>query len=322
MAEAAFHRLAGDQTTPGYRPLPGSGPSRGTDLRTTVVAGLGIALGIFAGTFLADGTVQRMMAGPSRQMAEVRQSSPVAAPVAASPGTPSSGTAISGTANPGTALSIAAIPAVTTPQAAGSALLPATAVAAAVAYHEASAAGTADATTGTTSPTLALKLRAAKAGGSMVASTAKLPTAAQESAATNEPAASKVLVVHRSHLGHRLASRRVHLARRHRHARHEPLRAALNARRTDPLKAADLDTILEPFGFTVEGSLTVSSFDSSQGMLQTYEGEDFAVGRATSSANTIAWLQYPSDVHYRCDQSGNCTLIQGRVVVASARRTK
>lgn len=76
----ALHKTTGDPATPGYRPLPGSGPTRGAELRTTVYAGLGIALGIFAGTFVADGTVERMLAGPQHQVAEVRPQAAAVAP--------------------------------------------------------------------------------------------------------------------------------------------------------------------------------------------------------------------------------------------------
>ncbi len=76
------------------------------------------------------------------------------------------------------------------------------------------------------------------------------------------------------------------------------------------------------FAFTVEGTQTVADFDSPAATIQTYEGESFALDKAASDTTAVSWLEYPSDVHYRCDQSGNCTLQRSGAVVSNARRTR
>ena len=60
--------------------------------------------------------------------------------------------------------------------------------------------------------------------------------------------------------------------------------------------------------FTVEGEVTVSSYDSSAGVIDTYEGETFALDKTLTASNAIHGDDIPSSLHYRCDQFGNCTL--------------
>jgi len=76
------------------------------------------------------------------------------------------------------------------------------------------------------------------------------------------------------------------------------------------------------FSFFVEGSVSVANYDASTGVVDTYEGESFAVDRMTKESRTISWLEYPADVHYRCDQSWNCTLFHAGILIVNARRTK
>jgi len=79
-----------------------------------------------------------------------------------------------------------------------------------------------------------------------------------------------------------------------------------------------------PFQFTfmIEGSVSIANYDSANGILDTYEGETFALDKREGGNKTIAWLEYPADVHYRCDQLWNCTLFQGGIIAVSAKRTK
>lgn len=301
MAEA-YTRAPGDQATPGYRPLPGAGPARGADLRTTVVAGLGIALGIFAGTFIADGTVQRMMTGPSHRVAQVSSNQ--------------TGSATS-----------AAAPAVSTPHAGPVATPQSTALATSVAeHHEAApaAAQVASAKKPQAMPTA--RFQPESPGAAQVAAAQRpLKTAAGKPGEWSASTVHKVTVLHRHRFGRRLVVRRAILSRRHGRARHRA-RALLSSASAvwEPasVNPVELNRAPEPAGFTVEGSLTVSSFDPFLGTVQTYEGEDFALGKTVHDSSAISWLQYPADIHYICDQSGSCTLKQGRVAVGGARRTK
>jgi hypothetical protein len=71
--------------------------------------------------------------------------------------------------------------------------------------------------------------------------------------------------------------------------------------------------------FYAEGDATVVDFDAAAGTIQTYEGRTFAIGMATRPGNAISWEDYRANVHYRCDQSGNCTLARKGVVVRDAK---
>jgi hypothetical protein len=87
------------------------------------------------------------------------------------------------------------------------------------------------------------------------------------------------------------------------------------------LDAPKPEPIDESFFFTVSGNATVANYDVSAGMIETDEGETFALDKP-AIGSTVSWLDYPSDVQYRCDQSWNCTLFRNGGVVLSARRTR
>jgi len=314
-----LHKTTGDPATPGYRPLPGSGPTRGADLRTTVYAGLGIALGIIAGTFIADGTVQRMLAGPRDQVAQVR---PQAFPVAPSP----SLAAVSATSA-----------AVSTPQAIAAATpTAAVVIPAAEPSHDTTPTVMADTKPRIIKPVPPATPRQGTHAATQVASAQNAPVAAALNHASSRldssvkaedvsAAARTVAVTHHHRSIRRSASRRVHLGRRHGRGRHRfhPLeRIAMPVRSPAKIEFVGPEPADEPAGFTVEGNLTVLSIDPSEGIVQTYEGESFALGKPAGDTTMVAWLQNPADLHYRCDQSGNCTLGHGRVLVATAKRTK
>lgn len=73
--------------------------------------------------------------------------------------------------------------------------------------------------------------------------------------------------------------------------------------------------------FFMEGDATVADFDSSSGMIQTDEGKSFLIGVPAGVSNTGPWQDYHRNVHYRCDQSGNCTISGAGVVVSNAKLT-
>jgi hypothetical protein len=73
--------------------------------------------------------------------------------------------------------------------------------------------------------------------------------------------------------------------------------------------------------FFMEGDATVADFDSSSGMIQTDEGKSFLIGMPAGVANGGPWQDYHRNVHYRCDQSGNCTISGAGVVVPHAKLT-
>jgi hypothetical protein len=96
----------------------------------------------------------------------------------------------------------------------------------------------------------------------------------------------------------------------------------------NPPVAPDEPTALErataaaaegPFFVGIEGDVTVASYDVASNRIQTYEGSNFALD--SSNASAIHWQDYPFNVHYRCDGSGNCTLVHGSAT-ANARMTR
>jgi hypothetical protein len=74
--------------------------------------------------------------------------------------------------------------------------------------------------------------------------------------------------------------------------------------------------------FTVEGEVTVSSYDSSAGVIDTYEGETFALDKTLTASNAIHGDDIPSSLHYRCDQFRNCSLVMDGQYVPNVRRTR
>jgi hypothetical protein len=83
-----------------------------------------------------------------------------------------------------------------------------------------------------------------------------------------------------------------------------------------PVEDADL------FTFSVEGDVTVASYDVSLRQIDTYEGETFALNQIASLSDMTPFDAYPASLHYRCDQSWNCTLFRDGSTIFSAKRTK
>ncbi|MGD0629167.1 MAG: hypothetical protein ABR987_07435 [Terracidiphilus sp.] len=75
-----------------------------------------------------------------------------------------------------------------------------------------------------------------------------------------------------------------------------------------------------PFFLGIEGDVTVANYDAGTGAIQTYEGSNFLLAKA-AEPSAIPWQDFPFNVHYRCDESGNCTLVH-RGATASARLTR
>jgi hypothetical protein len=82
------------------------------------------------------------------------------------------------------------------------------------------------------------------------------------------------------------------------------------------------DHAADTFAFTVEGDVTVANYDDVTKTIDTYEGETIALAPTASQSSVITWQNYTSNVHYRCDQTGNCTLVKGGQVSLNSTRTK
>jgi hypothetical protein len=66
-----------------------------------------------------------------------------------------------------------------------------------------------------------------------------------------------------------------------------------------------------PFFVGIQGDVTVANFDAATGTIQTYEGETYILDKTAGESSAIPWQNYPFDIHYRCDGTGNCTFFHG-----------
>jgi len=76
-----------------------------------------------------------------------------------------------------------------------------------------------------------------------------------------------------------------------------------------------------PFVLAIQGEVTVAGYDAGTGIVETYEGQIFKLDKTAGETSEIRWPEYPFNVHYRCDETGSCTLNHGGAS-ASAKRTR
>ena len=76
-----------------------------------------------------------------------------------------------------------------------------------------------------------------------------------------------------------------------------------------------------PFYLEIEGDATVASFNDTTGKIETYEGSTFMLASASTGGSAISWDDFPFNVHYRCDESGQCTMVH-RGASATARMVR
>jgi hypothetical protein len=76
-----------------------------------------------------------------------------------------------------------------------------------------------------------------------------------------------------------------------------------------------------PFFQELQGDATVAGFDAGTGTIETHEGQTFVLDQPAGENSAIHWPDFPFNVHYRCDQSGGCTLAHGGAT-ASAKLTR
>ena len=88
---------------------------------------------------------------------------------------------------------------------------------------------------------------------------------------------------------------------------------------TVPVAATVLDTSAKNNGFFSEGDATIADFDASAGRIETYDGRTFVIGAAAAASASASLQDSGSSVHYRCDQSGNCTLVNAGQVMQNVR---
>ncbi len=83
--------------------------------------------------------------------------------------------------------------------------------------------------------------------------------------------------------------------------------------------SAGLDGSFKPLTFYSEGDATVVSYDAAGDTITTDDGRTFAIGTTVSASNAVSWQDYRSNVHYRCDQNGNCSLVRTGVIALNAK---
>ncbi|MGB7266200.1 MAG: hypothetical protein WBC92_11860 [Terracidiphilus sp.] len=75
----------------------------------------------------------------------------------------------------------------------------------------------------------------------------------------------------------------------------------------------------KPSLFYTEGDITVADYDPAGKTIETSDGRTFVIGATVRESNATPWQDYRSDVHYRCDQSGSCTLMRPGAIALNAR---
>jgi hypothetical protein len=73
-----------------------------------------------------------------------------------------------------------------------------------------------------------------------------------------------------------------------------------------------------PMVLGIQGDATVANYDVATGTIETREGSSFVLDKTTSESSAIPWEDFPFNVHYRCDQNSNCTMVS-RGATANAR---
>ena len=73
------------------------------------------------------------------------------------------------------------------------------------------------------------------------------------------------------------------------------------------------------YKFFSEGDVTVADFDATTGTIESYEGRTFVLNSTTVTLAGAALEDSGSSVHYRCDQSGSCTLMRAGLVMQNVR---
>ena len=90
----------------------------------------------------------------------------------------------------------------------------------------------------------------------------------------------------------------------------------------EPAKVLNADVRATLSAFTVEGEDAILSYNAIAGTIDTYEGEQFALNNLANVTSGLSGEGFPSNVHYRCDEFWNCTLVLAGQLVPNVKRTR
>jgi hypothetical protein len=77
------------------------------------------------------------------------------------------------------------------------------------------------------------------------------------------------------------------------------------------VQLADAAAASGPLVLGIQGDVTVADYNAATGTIETYEGQTYVLAQAAAEGSGVPWQNYPLNVHYRCDDAGNCTLSHG-----------
>ena len=301
-----YKRAVGETVNQGYRQLSSVGNTHGPELKSIVFAGVGIAMGILTGTFAADGSLR---------IPEKFSIQPVVHAVASK--------------------DVQLTHSVAKTQAATAHNTPAPPPAANAPIQQ--AAGQRETAPGTTAPAhvqlaalpsapvpvpTAVTRTSISSNPSPVGSVSSVHNA---TGLNRVPAAQHAVYLQKHRTGRRLAAWRRHLSRRAALTRHRvELPSREEIAELSP-SSREVLTLVEPVtksAFTVEGEVSIASYNSSEGVIDTYEGETFALDKTLTASNALSGDDIPSSLHYRCDQFQNCSVILDGQSMSNVRRTR
>ena len=301
-----YKRAVGETVNQGYRQLSSVGNTHGPELKSIVFAGVGIAMGILTGTFAADGSLRipekfsiqpvvhavaskdvQLTHSVAKTQAATAHNTPVPPPAANAPIQQAAGKRETA---PGT----------TAPAHVQLATLPSAPVPV---------------------PT-AVTRTSISSNPSPVGSVSSVHNA---TGLNRVPAAQHAVYLQKHRTGRRLAAWRRHLSRRAALTRHRvELPSREEIAELSP-SSREVLTLVEPVtksAFTVEGEVSIASYNSSEGVIDTYEGETFALDKTLTASNALSGDDIPSSLHYRCDQFQNCSVILDGQSMSNVRRTR
>jgi len=135
--------------------------------------------------------------------------------------------------------------------------------------------------------------------------------------------AGKPFEHHKHHSGHKAWTKLKFLGKLTRKARRKPYVSETTVAAPDQtaLDRANAAAASGPFFLGIEGDVTIAGYEPNSGTIQTYEGSTYILAKNAPGTGSINWQNYPFNVHYRCDEIGDCTLIRGHST-ATAKLTR